>query len=222
MGEAGADCSLMLNKGLNFINQATAADAEGRTREAIRLYSLGLESLLSVLKFERNERIVNTLRARVREYMARAEQLKASLSQPDLHASSLSASPSLSLPSPPASMPTSPPPVKAMPPQPIHANPIVHSPPPPPAASKTSSLSHTTPPPPPTIKGPARIELREGQTGCSYAAVLGPHLQGATDLTLCYPNLHSEYHVRNLLSLYVSYKDPLTLHLILMCTPPQS
>ena len=203
MGESGADCSLMLSKGLAFIQQATAADSEGRVRDAIRLYSLGLESLLSVLKFERNERITGTLRVRVREYMARAEQLKAQLT-------TTAEPPSLALPSPPAAIPldTAPPPqAKASPARtparvaaaPTENRPVVASPKNATPPSAPTAVSHT---PPPEIKGPKRVVLQDGQLGCSYEAVLGPHLVASTDLTLCYPLLHSEYHIRNLLSLY--------------------
>lgn len=197
MGESGADCSLMLSKGLGFINQATAADAEGRLREAIRLYSLGLESLLSVLKYERNERITGTLRVRVREYMARAEQLKAQILAAE------APSPSLALPTPPASLPIEPTAAKSAParaPMRVAAS----SPVTPPIAKNATPPTVVPSAPPHEIRGPARIELRDGQLNCSYATVLGPHLLGSSDVTLCYPQLHSEHHVRNLVSLCAS------------------
>lgn len=73
------------------MQQATEMDKAGDYAGALRLYSIALESFVSVMKYERNDKIKNTLRGKVRrsllkyfkltfnqisDYMERAEQLK--------------------------------------------------------------------------------------------------------------------------------------------------
>jgi len=71
-----ADCSTLLSMGIQTVQQATDFDKAGNYNEALRLYSLALESFVSVMKYEKNDKIKNSLRPKVAAYMERAEQLK--------------------------------------------------------------------------------------------------------------------------------------------------
>lgn len=44
------DYTILLQKGLDFVGQATVHDSQGNFREALKLYQLALESFISVLK----------------------------------------------------------------------------------------------------------------------------------------------------------------------------
>jgi hypothetical protein len=71
-----ADCSALLNEGVALVRRASENDSAGNYEQALVFYQRALEHFISVLRLETNERIVNTLRPKVREYMARAEKLK--------------------------------------------------------------------------------------------------------------------------------------------------
>ena len=66
-----ADCSGMLEKALSLLTQATQLDQAGRYQESLKLYTLGIEAMMSVIKFEKNERINSMVRGKVNDYMVR-------------------------------------------------------------------------------------------------------------------------------------------------------
>lgn len=72
----------MLEKALHCIEQAVKADDGKDYAEALRMYTLGIEHFLLVLKYEKNESVKNTLRPKVAEYMSRAEHIKVSEMHP--------------------------------------------------------------------------------------------------------------------------------------------
>jgi len=71
-----ADCSTLLSLGIQQVQQATEKDKLGDHKEALRLYSLALESFVSVMRYEKNDKIKIALRPKIAAYMERAEQLK--------------------------------------------------------------------------------------------------------------------------------------------------
>ena len=71
---SGDDSSL--EKGLRYIEQAIKADDKKDYAEALRLYTLGIEHFLLVLRYEKNESVKRTLRPKVADYMSRAEHIK--------------------------------------------------------------------------------------------------------------------------------------------------
>jgi vacuolar protein-sorting-associated protein 4 len=73
-----ADCNF-LQKAITIVTQATEADAKKDYAEAFKLYQLALDYFMTALKYERNERCKATIRAKVLEYITRAEKLKAYL-----------------------------------------------------------------------------------------------------------------------------------------------
>eukprot|EP01100_Stratorugosa_tubuloviscum_P006224 TRINITY_DN2694_c0_g4_i1.p1 TRINITY_DN2694_c0_g4~~TRINITY_DN2694_c0_g4_i1.p1 ORF type:complete len:309 (-),score=110.61 TRINITY_DN2694_c0_g4_i1:81-1007(-) len=70
------DNSSVRQVGLQIIQQATMHDQAGNLKEALKLYSIGLEALISTLKDEKNERLANTLKQRIIDYLNRAEEIK--------------------------------------------------------------------------------------------------------------------------------------------------
>ncbi|KAF9103192.1 Vacuolar protein sorting-associated protein 4 [Mortierella sp. AM989] len=58
------------------VRRATEADSKGHLDEALPLYQTALEYFLTALKYEKNERVKETVRRKVIEYMNRAEQIK--------------------------------------------------------------------------------------------------------------------------------------------------
>lgn len=62
--------------------QATEADSAGDKELAYRLYLNAIEHLMTAMKYERVDRRKETLRAKIEEYMARAEILKGELDEP--------------------------------------------------------------------------------------------------------------------------------------------
>ncbi|KAF2074089.1 hypothetical protein CYY_004618 [Polysphondylium violaceum] len=70
------DTSQLLRTSYTLIQQATNNDRVGNYQEAIRLYLTALEGFISALKIEKNERVRATLKAKMAEYMDRAEELK--------------------------------------------------------------------------------------------------------------------------------------------------
>jgi len=72
-----------LQKAIQIVQQATERDAAKDYPEAFRLYQLSLEYFMTALKYEKNERSKQTIRAKLEEYISRAETLKKFLVQPD-------------------------------------------------------------------------------------------------------------------------------------------
>ncbi|EGC39473.1 hypothetical protein DICPUDRAFT_45187 [Dictyostelium purpureum] len=71
-----ADTSLLLQKAASLIQQAVAMDSVLNYQEALRLYLTGLDAFMSALKVEKNDRVKQTLKLKMSEYMNRAEELK--------------------------------------------------------------------------------------------------------------------------------------------------
>ncbi|KAK5577754.1 hypothetical protein RB653_002702 [Dictyostelium firmibasis] len=71
-----ADTSLLLQKSYTLIQQAALNDRNGQYSIALNLYTNGLEGLMSALKLEKNDRVIQTLKIKITEYFSRAEQLK--------------------------------------------------------------------------------------------------------------------------------------------------
>jgi len=210
--DRGADCSILLQKGLDLIKQATVHDTNGNYKEAIKLYSLGLESLISVLKSEKNERIVSTIRGKIKEYMNRAEQVKAIVEQRE-KADGLA----LGLPSPP---------IENLPsfnmaisnkPLLVAANQII---PPPTTTTNNNNNNHValpsphtsfreepsqrfplaslmTPPVPVKMLNSSMIKIKHDQIGCSYNSLFSVYLDQAYDVILEDPYIRTPQQVGN-------------------------
>jgi vacuolar protein-sorting-associated protein 4 len=65
-----------LQTAIQIVTQATEADQAQKYDEAFRLYQLSLQYFQTALKYEKNERIKQTIRGKLEEYITRAEQLK--------------------------------------------------------------------------------------------------------------------------------------------------
>jgi len=72
-----------LQKGIQIVQQATEKDTAKDYAEAFRLYQLSLDYFMAALKYEKNEKCKQTIRAKVEEYMSRAEKLKDFLAKGD-------------------------------------------------------------------------------------------------------------------------------------------
>jgi len=71
-----ADYGSFLQKAITIVQQATEKDSAKDYTEALRLYQLSLEYFMTALKYEKNEKCKQTIRAKVEEYISRAEKLK--------------------------------------------------------------------------------------------------------------------------------------------------
>eukprot|EP01137_Pigoraptor_chileana_P017099 Opistho-2@74644 len=65
-----------LEKAIDILSAATAKDRDGDVREAVHLYTQGIEFLLAAVQFEQNAYRKDGLRKQVRQYLERAEVLK--------------------------------------------------------------------------------------------------------------------------------------------------
>lgn len=65
-----------LNKGIDLIQKAIESDTATRYEEAYKLYYNGLDYLMLAIKYEKNAKSKELLRAKFTEYLTRAEQLK--------------------------------------------------------------------------------------------------------------------------------------------------
>jgi vacuolar protein-sorting-associated protein 4 len=65
-----------LQKAISLVQQATEKDNAKDYPEALRLYQLALEYFMTAMKYEKNEKCKQTIRAKLAEYIARAEKLK--------------------------------------------------------------------------------------------------------------------------------------------------
>ncbi|KAI8358300.1 P-loop containing nucleoside triphosphate hydrolase protein [Mortierella sp. GBAus27b] len=70
-----------LNRAVETVKRATEEDTRGNLEEALPLYQSALEYFLTALKYERNERVRETVRKKVVEYMSRAEKIKEHLAK---------------------------------------------------------------------------------------------------------------------------------------------
>lgn len=73
--------SNFLQTAIQVVTQATEADQQQKYDEAFRLYNLSLQYFQTALKYEKNEKIKQTIRAKLEEYINRAEQLKEMLNK---------------------------------------------------------------------------------------------------------------------------------------------
>lgn len=65
-----------LQTAIQIVTQATEADQAQKYEDAFRLYQLSLQYFQTALKYEKNDRIKQTIRSKLEEYITRAEQLK--------------------------------------------------------------------------------------------------------------------------------------------------
>ncbi|GME77630.1 unnamed protein product [[Candida] boidinii] len=65
-----------LEKAIDLVQQAIKADTASNHDEAYKLYYNGLDYLMLALKYEKNPKSKELIRAKFTEYLARAEQLK--------------------------------------------------------------------------------------------------------------------------------------------------
>eukprot|EP00727_Mastigamoeba_balamuthi_P007491 m51a1_g3362 putative atp-dependent lon protease (297) ;mRNA; r:441985-442875 len=163
-----ADCSQLLQQGLDLVRQASTADTCGDYATAVRQYSAALECFLSVLRLETNQRITATLRPKVREYMDRAEQLKKLMAERTHSLSSLPSVPSSQPQDPVAAAPAAARVAVAMPVPPS-------APPAPPAAPQQAAAAAAAG----ALRHARTITLRTGQRDCSYDSLYGELMRGA-------------------------------------------
>lgn len=77
-----------LQKAITLVQQATEKDSAKDYPEAFRLYQLSLEYFMTAMKYEKNDKCKQTIKAKVVEYMQRAEKIKEILDKPQPVASS--------------------------------------------------------------------------------------------------------------------------------------
>lgn len=66
-------------KGMEILKQAVIADNNDELEKALNLYKQGLHYLITGLKYQKNEKVKETIRMKMREYMDRAEEIKAAI-----------------------------------------------------------------------------------------------------------------------------------------------
>ena len=71
-----------LTKAVNIAKQATEADAANRLEEAYRLYDTTIEYFMTAMKYEKNDKMKESLRKKIGEYLDRAEAIKKELETP--------------------------------------------------------------------------------------------------------------------------------------------
>lgn len=74
----------ILNKAIDLVAKATQLDENKQYEEAYNLYTRAIEHFMVAVKYEKNDRCKEMIRAKVKEYLARAEQLKQHLQKPQL------------------------------------------------------------------------------------------------------------------------------------------
>ncbi|KAF9351537.1 Vacuolar protein sorting-associated protein 4 [Mortierella sp. NVP85] len=70
-----------LPRAVETVKRATEEDTKGNLEEALPLYQSALGFFLTALKYEKNERVRETVRKKVIEYMERAEKIKEHLAK---------------------------------------------------------------------------------------------------------------------------------------------
>ncbi|KAL7748234.1 Vacuolar protein sorting-associated protein 4 [Sorochytrium milnesiophthora] len=71
-----------LGKAIEIVKKATEADTAGNYEEAFKLYQNSLDYFSTAMKYEKNERVKETIRKKFTEYLERAEKLKEHLAKP--------------------------------------------------------------------------------------------------------------------------------------------
>ena len=85
-----------LQKGIERVQKAIDADNDGKYEDAWKLYMLSLEYFMTALKYEKNKRSQEQIKAKAAEYMTRAEELKQHLQQESQNSSPSNAPPTQS------------------------------------------------------------------------------------------------------------------------------
>ncbi|PVV02686.1 hypothetical protein BB560_002855 [Smittium megazygosporum] len=70
-----------LGKAVEIVNKAISEDTNGNLKEAYRLYMQSLDWFITCLKYEKNERVRESIKKKLEEYIGRAEQLKEHISK---------------------------------------------------------------------------------------------------------------------------------------------
>lgn len=65
-----------LGKAIEIVKKATEQDTQGNFEEAYKLYQNSLEYFMTALKYEKNEKLKESIRKKFTEYLERAEKLK--------------------------------------------------------------------------------------------------------------------------------------------------
>lgn len=71
-----SNTSEFLDKGVELVKKAIEADSASKYEEAYQLYYNGLDYLMLALKYEKNQKAKETIKAKFTEYLSRAEELK--------------------------------------------------------------------------------------------------------------------------------------------------
>jgi vacuolar protein-sorting-associated protein 4 len=77
-----------LSKAMETAKRATDEDTKGNYEQAYRLYCHCIETFMCAVKYERNEKIKASLRAKADEYLTRAEELQRAIGRPANHTNS--------------------------------------------------------------------------------------------------------------------------------------
>lgn len=75
----GSSCEEYRDKGVALVKAAIQADEEGNLEKALENYSKSFDWFFLYFKYEKNTAACNMVRAKARDYMTRAEQIKAEL-----------------------------------------------------------------------------------------------------------------------------------------------
>ncbi|KAG5459277.1 MAG: vacuolar protein sorting-associated protein 4A [Olpidium bornovanus] len=70
-----------LGKAIEIVKKATDEDAKGNYEDAYKFYQNALDYFMTAMKYEKNERLKESIRKKFTEYLDRAEKLKEYLSQ---------------------------------------------------------------------------------------------------------------------------------------------
>lgn len=71
-----------VNQGIDIIKEAVQKDNAEEYEEALKLYQQGIQYLITGLKYEKNNRAKEAIKAKCAKYLARAEEIKTSLAEP--------------------------------------------------------------------------------------------------------------------------------------------
>ncbi|KAN0035549.1 hypothetical protein ACTA71_004823 [Dictyostelium dimigraforme] len=222
-----ADTTLLLQKSYTLIQQAAINDRNGQYSIALNLYTNGLEGLMSALKLEKNDRVIQTLKIKITEYFNRAEQLKEiikkgyvapPLSSPNqsCHDCVTTSPPTISHYQPPQPVyrPTAPPPSQYHPiptntddlilPSVPTFNPLPTPPPFNPSAANISTItttSSTTSLTSSSLELISSKKIENGSIGNSYETLFGDKLIGSTWIKVEDPYIRTRHQIDNFVKL---------------------
>ncbi|OMJ24808.1 Vacuolar protein sorting-associated protein 4 [Smittium culicis] len=69
-----------LGKAVELVNKAISEDTSGNFEDAYKLYMQSLDYFMTSLKYEKNQKVRDSIRKKLEEYLERAEKLKAHIS----------------------------------------------------------------------------------------------------------------------------------------------